>query len=242
MTLRPEPPICVALDVPDLPSALSIVERFRSTVPVFKVGLELFCSEGPKAVREVRARGVDVFLDLKINDIPRQAVGAVRAAGKIGASFLTVHSNGGRAMVRSAVEAAAGGPTTILVVSVLTSLDDDAVRELGFGRSMSEQVESMAELAEEEGAPGVVLASTEVAAVRRRHGDLLLVAPGIRPASTEVGDQKRIGTPGATVAAGADLLVLGRAVTDAADPVHALGAIVREIDDARGRPVSRVRS
>src|SRR5688572_29157783 len=113
MMPRVDPPICVALDFPDLASALRIVDVLDGMVPVFKVGLELFSAEGPDAVRALRDRGVDVFLDLKVNDIPRQAAGAVGAAARIGATYLTVHGNGGREMVRTAVESAGGGSPRI---------------------------------------------------------------------------------------------------------------------------------
>jgi orotidine-5'-phosphate decarboxylase len=234
-----DPPVCIALDVGDFASALRIVDAVDGGVPVFKVGLQLFCAEGPRVVREIRARGPEVFLDLKINDIPHQSAGAVRAAAGIGVSLLTVHANAGRATVRAAVEAAADGPVKIFVVSVLTSLADEDVHELGIGRPLSEQVSAMARLASQEGAPGLVLGSGEVAAVRKEHPGLFLVTPGIRPATAAAGDQRRIGTPAAAVEAGADLLVLGRAVTDAPDPRRAFRAIVDEINEARGRAVTK---
>lgn len=229
---RPDPPVCVALDAPDLGVATRLVDALAGTIPVFKVGLELFCAAGPAAVREVRARGVEAFLDLKVNDIPNQAAGAVRSASAAGASLLTVHANGGRAMVEAAVEAAGPG-LRILVVSVLTSLDDDALAQTGVTRSASEQVEAMADLAERAGAPGLVLSAREVGAVRRAHPDLFLVTPGIRPADSVHGDQRRTGTPGGAVAEGSDLLVIGRPITAAADPVAAAAAIIEEIDGAR---------
>ena len=233
MTRQLEPPICIALDVPDLESALRSVDALSGMVPVFKVGLELFTAAGPEAVRAVRDRGCDVFLDLKINDIPKQAAGAVRSATEIGVRYITAHGNGGRAMVRAAVEAADEERITVLVVSVLTSLDDPDLREIGVDRSAADQVQAMAALAADEGAPGLVLGAREVAAVRSSYPDLFLVTPGIRPVTAEVGDQRRIGTPGAAIAAGADLLVLGRAVTDAPDPASALEAITREIAQAK---------
>lgn len=234
--MKIEPPICVALDTPDLAQALRIVDALKGEVPVFKIGLELFSAAGPPAVREVLGRGADVFLDLKINDIPNTAAGAVRAVSRLGASFVTVHGNSGRATVRAAVEATSE-PLKVLVVSVLTSLNDDELLETGVDRTTGAQVAAMARVATEEGASGLVLASGEVAAVRARHGDLFLVTPGIRPAKAAVGDQRRVGTPGAAVSAGADLLVLGRAVTAAGEPRTALQAIVEEIDEARGRAV-----
>lgn len=232
--MKIEPPICVALDTPDLGQALQVVDVLEGRVPVFKIGLELFSAAGPSAVDEVRARGVEVFLDLKINDIPNTAAGAVRAVSRLGASFVTVHANAGRSTVRAAIEAAAE-PLKVLVVSVLTSLNDDELLDTGIERTTGEQVAAMARLATEEGAQGLVLASAEVAAIRAQYESLFLVTPGIRPATAAAGDQRRVGTPAAAVTAGADLLVLGRAVTAATDPRGALKAIVEEIDGARGR-------
>jgi orotidine-5'-phosphate decarboxylase len=234
--MKLEPPIAIALDTPDLDSAIRTMDALESSVPVFKIGLELFSAAGPRAVREARDRGAEVFLDLKINDIPNTAEGAVRAVGELGAAFVTVHANAGRATVRAAVRAAGDG-LTVLVVSVLTSLADDDLRDVGVGRSAPDQVMAMAELAVDEGAPGLVLASGEVAAVRKRFPSLFLVTPGIRPASADVGDQRRVGTPGSAISAGADLLVVGRAVTASAEPRAALRAVVQEIEDARGRTV-----
>ncbi|HYZ91486.1 MAG TPA: orotidine-5'-phosphate decarboxylase [Actinomycetota bacterium] len=236
MSVTLEPPIAIALDTPDLDAALHIVDALEGLVPIFKIGLELFSAAGPQAVREVLNRGADVFLDLKISDIPNTAAGAVRAVSKLGAAFVTVHANAGRPTVRAAVEAATGS-LRILVVSVLTSLDDGELDDIGVGRSVKDQVAAMAKLAAEEGAPGLVLASGEVAAVRRRSPDLFLVTPGIRPSTAAVGDQRRVGTPGAAISAGSDLLVLGRAVTATNEPRAALEAVVDEIDEARGRTV-----
>lgn len=236
MIVKIEPPVCVALDTPDLENALQIVDALEGEVPVFKIGLELFSSAGPQAVRDVLARGSDVFLDLKINDIPNTTAGAVRAVSRLGASFVTVHANAGRATVRAAVEAATQS-LNVLVVSVLTSLNDEELRETGVERTTGDQVAAMARLATEEGAPGLVLASEEVAAIRQQHSELFLVTPGIRPATAAVGDQRRVGTPGAAVSAGSDLLVLGRAVTAADQPRSAFRSIVEEIDAARGRTV-----
>jgi orotidine-5'-phosphate decarboxylase len=228
-----EPPICIALDYSSLDDAKRLLDGLADRVRVFKVGLELFTSAGPEAVREVTSRGCDVFLDLKIHDIPNTAARAVRAAGRLGARFLTIHGSGGREMVRSAVEATDGGAPQLLVVSVVTSLDEDGLREVGVPRGIAEQVDAMAALAVEEKAPGLVLAAREVARVRAAHPELFLLVPGIRPGGSDAGDQKRIGTPGAVVADGADLIVLGRAVTQAADPREATDRILDEIRAAR---------
>lgn len=230
--IRPDPPVCVALDVGDLPSALRTVDALVDAVSVFKVGLELFAAEGPGAVRAIRQRGPDVFLDLKINDIPNQAAGAVRSAVACGVTYITAHSGGGRAMLEAAVDAGRGA-IAILVVSVLTSLDDGDLQELGVGRPASEQVSAMARLAADVGAPGLVLSAREVAAVRAQHPELFLVTPGIRPATAQVDDQRRTGTPAAAIADGADMLVVGRPVTAASDPRAALDAIVEECRTGR---------
>jgi orotidine-5'-phosphate decarboxylase len=234
MRNRIEPPVCVALDVGDLGRAMAVVERLDGSVSIFKVGLELFAAQGPRAIEEIRSRGADVFLDLKVNDIPNQAIGAVRAARNMGVAYLTVHANSGRQTVEAAIEAADGTPN-ILVVSVLTSLDEPALREIGVERTLSSQVLAMADLAVQAGAHGLVLSPKEVAAVRKAHDDLFLVTPGIRPASSDIGDQKRVGTPAAAVAAGADLLVIGRPVTAAADPGAALQAILDEIAESTSK-------
>jgi orotidine-5'-phosphate decarboxylase len=229
---RIDPPLCVALDVPDLPSATKLVDQLSGLVPVFKIGLELFCSEGPAAVSAVRDRGHDVFLDLKINDIPRQAEGAVRSARRIGVSYLTVHANGGRTMLRAARDAAEE-PLRLLAVSVLTSLVDADLAELGVERGTGRQVFALAEMAAEEQMDGVVLSASELADVRSAHTELLLVTPGIRPGSSDAGDQRRVSTPAGAIAAGADLLVVGRPITAAVDPKVAAQNVLAEIEGAR---------
>ena len=228
-----DPPVCVALDRPNLDEAKRLVDALADKVQVFKVGLQLFCAVGPAAVEAVHARGRDVFLDLKVHDIPNTAAGAVRSAASLGVRFLTIHSSGGRAMVRSAVEATSGGQPQLLVVSVLTSLDDAALTEIGFGRGVSDQVDAMAAMATAEGAPGVVLAASEVARVRATHPDLFLLVPGMRPAWSGADDQARTGTPAAAVADGADLLVLGRAVTADPDPAAAMDRVLTELAAVR---------
>jgi orotidine-5'-phosphate decarboxylase len=230
---RIDPPVCIALDTADLDVARRLLDALKGLVPVFKVGLELFCAHGPVAVHEVLDRGADVFLDMKINDIPKQSAGAVRAAQRMSVTYLTVHANAGRATVRACVDAAGERGPKLLVVSVLTSLDDSELAELGVAGGTSAQVDAMARLATEEGAPGLVLAAGEVARVRQAHPGLFLLTPGIRPAGTALGDQRRVGTPATAVADGADLLVLGRAVTQAPDPVEATKKILEEIDAAR---------
>lgn len=232
---KPDPPLCVALDVPGLAEAERLLGLLAGAVPVFKVGLELFCAEGPRAVHAVRERGAEVFLDLKVNDIPRQAEGAVRAAARAGVAYLTLHAAGGRAMLRAAREAATERGPRLLVVSVLTSLDAEALAETGVARSVAEQVRAVARLAVDEGADGLVLSPRELAETRTDHPGLFLVTPGVRPAGADAGDQRRVDTPAAAVAAGADLLVVGRPIVHAPDPVAAAGAVIAEIRSASVR-------
>ncbi len=233
MTRKIDPPVCIALDVSTIDEAKRLVDELAALVPVFKVGLQLFTAVGPAAVEAVHAAGREVFLDLKVGDIPQTAIGAVRSAAGLGVRFLTIHSSGGREMVKAAVGAADGGKPDILVVTALTSLNDDSVREIGIGRAVSDQVDAMAALAADEGAPGIVLGAGEVARVRAAHPDLFLLVPGIRPAGTDLGDQKRVGTPAAVAADGADLMVLGRAVTQALEPARALEGVLAEIEQAK---------
>jgi orotidine-5'-phosphate decarboxylase len=234
-----DPPICIALDFSDLDEAKRIIDLLADRVQVFKVGLQLFTAAGPAAVEAVHARGRDVFLDLKVHDIPNTATGAVRSAAGLGVRFLTIHGSGGREMVRAAVKATVGGRPNLLVVSVITSLDEASLAETGVGRGISAQVDAMAALAAEEGAPGLVLGAGEVARIRTAHPDLFLLVPGMRPAWASAtrgpgglprqDDQKRMGTPAEAVADGANLVVLGRAVTAADDPAEATDRVLDEV-------------
>lgn len=231
--MKPNPPICVALDRPDLASATDLVSELSPLVGWFKVGLQLYTAAGPAAVEMVKSAGGSVFLDLKVSDIPNTAAGAVRAAGSLGADLLTIHGSGGFEMVRASVEAAnETSGLKILVVSVLTSLDRAALGRIGVERTVEQQVDAMAELAADAGAPGLVLAASEVGRVRAGHPDLFLLVPGIRPAWASGDDQKRVGTPAAAIEAGADLLVLGRAVTaaqGAGGPAEAMSKVLDEV-------------
>lgn len=229
------PPVCVALDVATLDEAKRLIEALADKVQVFKIGLQLFTAVGPAAVHEVHARGREVFLDLKVHDIPNTAAGAVRSAAGLGVRFLTIHSSGGRAMIRSSLDATTGGRPHLLVVSVVTSLDSSDLAQIGVSRDVSDQVDAMASLAVEEGATGLVLSAGEVARVRRAYPDLFLLVPGMRPAWAQnpggaaPGDQRRVGTPAGAVADGADLVVLGRAITADADPAAAMDRVLEEL-------------
>lgn len=234
--LEPAGRVFVGIDRPDRAGAASEIARLAGTGCAIKLGLEFFVANGPEAVRAV-AGDCRLFLDLKLHDIPNTVAGATRAACHVQPHFLTVHASGGTAMLRAAVAAAsqAGGddPPRLLAITVLTSLDDGDLDACGQRGPVADQVLRLADLAQRAGVAGVVCAPQEVAALRRRCGPgFVLVTPGIRPAWAPSGDQKRILTPGEAIAAGADHLVIGRPITQAADPAEALARICAEIDAA----------
>jgi len=212
----------VALDVPGQEVALRLVDQLGASCRFYKIGAELFTGAGPAVVREVRARGAEVFLDLKYHDIPNTVAGAVRRAAELGVRLLTVHASGGPTMLKAAVEAA-GDPTgcAVLAVTLLTSLESEEVAAVwGRDRSLriADEVLRLAELAGETGAAGVVCGGKEAGRVKQRFGSSLSVLiPGIRMAGGPAHDQTRISTPADAVAARADYVVLGRAVTAAED-------------------------
>jgi orotidine-5'-phosphate decarboxylase len=214
------PRAIVALDVSDLDRAMAIVDRLGDACTFYKVGSELFTAAGPQAVTTIRDRGCDVFLDLKVHDIPTTVERAARSAANLGATLLTVHASGGETMLRAAVEGGAH-QCRVLAVTVLTSLD---ARELSaaWGRDVRDvegEVLRLAEMARSAGAHGIVCAARETAAVRSRHGDdLRILVPGIRLEGAPPHDQARVATPEEAVRLGAAYLVLGRAVTQAPDP------------------------
>jgi orotidine-5'-phosphate decarboxylase len=231
--------IAVALDASERSRILDLARLVGPEVGVLKVGLEAFCAHGPELVREVAAIA-PVFLDLKLHDIPNTVGGAAAAAARTGASILNVHAGGGLEMMRAAGErareaaAAAGLPVPrVIAVTVLTSLDAAALSAVGLAGTPREAALRLALLARQAGLGGVVCSPEEIAAIRSACGpEFLLVVPGIRPAGSEAGDQKRIATPGAAARAGADLLVIGRPITGAPDPAAAARAIAAEIDAA----------
>jgi orotidine-5'-phosphate decarboxylase len=217
--------ICAALDFPALAEAEAFARTLAPHVGMLKVGLELFAAEGPAAVRAIAALGRPVFLDLKLHDIPNTVEGAARSAARSGASLLTVHAAGGRAMVAAAVKGAGPG-VRVLGVTVLTSIDAATLAEVGLAGSPEEAVLRLARIAIEAGAGGLVCSPQEVKAVRAAVGpEPLLVVPGIRPPGAAAGDQARIATPAAAVADGADVIVVGRPLREAADPVAAARGI-----------------
>ena len=230
--------LIVALDVPSRSAAEEKVKLLGDAVGFYKIGLELFTAEGPDVVKAVKDLGKKVFLDLKFHDIPRTVERSVRSGGKLGVDLMTIHSVGGKAMIAAAHEAAAefgAAAPKILAVTVLTSLDQTDLADVGIvGRTPAEQVAAMAKFATENGADGLVCSPMEVGALSRSlAAGTLFVTPGVRPAGSAVGDQKRIATPADAVRDGATHLVVGRPILAAADPAAAARAIRAEMDAAR---------
>jgi len=222
----------VALDVPDAASAARLVAQLEGNCCWFKVGLELFTAAGPAVLEPLVKRGHSVFLDLKFHDIPNTVTGAVRSAARLGVRMVNVHAAGGPAML-AAARAALGGvedPPELLAVTMLTSMDQAQLKATGLDRSPSEQVELLARMSLEAGIRGFVCSAQEVAGLRAVIGsEGVLVTPGIRPAGSDVADQRRIATPAEALRQGASYLVVGRPITQAPDPVEAAEAILKEM-------------
>jgi orotidine-5'-phosphate decarboxylase len=224
--------LVLALDVPGEPELRALVTKLRGKVGLFKIGKELFTALGPRAVQIVLQAGGSVFLDLKFHDIPNTVAGAVRSAGGLGVRLLTVHAAGGRAMVAAAAEAArsAATPPLVLAVTVLTSLGEGDLGEIGFSGTAAEAVGRLGRLAVGAGADGLVASPREIALLRTELGARpLLVIPGIRPPGAATGDQQRTATPAQAIRDGADYLVIGRPITQAPDPVAAAEASARSL-------------
>jgi orotidine-5'-phosphate decarboxylase len=222
--------IIVALDAPDLASALGLVDELDGAVTWVKVGLQLFTGEGPAIVETLKQRGLKVFLDLKFHDIPNTVQEAVRSARALGADMTTIHLSGGRKMVQTAVEAARGSQLLVLGVTVLTSLDDAQLREIGVQRTAEEQVTELVALGHGCGLRGIVCSPREIGRLRSQFGDsLTIVTPGVRPSGSSLDDQRRVMTPTDAIRAGANYLVIGRPITAASSPREATARIVEEI-------------
>jgi orotidine-5'-phosphate decarboxylase len=218
-------PIAVALDAPDASTAHLWAKAVSPHVQVLKVGLELFCSAGPAVLEGLEG---DVFLDLKLHDIPNTVAGAARSVAALGPKYLTVHAAGGADMVRAAVDAAP--EVTIAGVTVLTSISAEVLEAVGIAGPPLDAVRRLAALAVGAGAGALVCSPQEVAAVRAEVGPgVVLITPGVRPAGADVGDQARVATPQQALADGADLLVIGRPITAAPDPGAAAAAIAASL-------------
>lgn len=226
--------LCIALDGSDRQWIKTTAAALADHVGWLKIGLEAFIAHGPRLVAEVAELGPRVFLDLKLHDIPATVERAAANCAACGAAMFTVHAAGGRRMLEAAVAGSRSGagadPPKVVAVTVLTSLDGNALEELGIDRSPQDLVLAWADLARGAGASGVVASAREASAVRASCGeDFLIVTPGIRPAGATDDDQRRVVTPATALAAGADVLVVGRPVTLSADPVEAARRILAEM-------------
>ena len=213
--------LIVALDVPTAAAAHKIVAAVGDSARIYKVGMQLYTAEGPQIVRDLVASGRQVFLDLKYHDIPNSVASAVKEAANLGVRMLSVHASGGGKMLRAAVEAArnANSSTMVLGVTVLTSLDNRDLEHAGVRGNVGDQVSRLAALALSYRCAGVIASAQEAAALRVELGDdFLIVTPGVRPAGAGQDDQARIVTPSEAIAAGASYIVVGRPITEAADP------------------------
>ncbi len=225
-------PVIVALDYADQRSAEAMADQLDPSQCRLKVGKELFTHCGPAVVKSLQDKGFEIFLDLKFHDIPNTVAGAVKAAADLGVWMVNVHAAGGQRMMTAAAEALAGYSQRPLLtaVTVLTSMTADDLQGIGIDRQPLEQVKHLAQLAQQSGMDGVVCSAQEVAELRPLLGkEFLLVTPGIRPADAELGDQRRVATPAAALAAGSSHLVIGRPITQHAEPLQSLAAINREI-------------
>jgi orotidine-5'-phosphate decarboxylase len=217
-------PIYLALDLPQLDAARALAEKVKDHVGGLKLGLEFFCAHGHHGVHEIAHVGLPIFLDLKLHDIPNTVAGAMQAIHVLEPAIVTIHASGGRAMMEDA-KAAASANTKVVAVTMLTSLDERDLKRMGVDGSPHDQVLRLAELAEVAGLDGIVCSGQEVDAVHRQWRDGFFVVPGLRPAGSGTGDQKRVVTPRQARDDGASVLVIGRPISRAEDPVAAARSI-----------------
>jgi orotidine-5'-phosphate decarboxylase len=232
--------LIVALDLPDASSARKVIRELGTAVSFFKVGKQLFIAEGPAFVRELIQAGYKVFLDLKFHDIPKTVANAVQSAAELGVSMLTVHASGGSKMLQAATSAAAESVARplVLAVTVLTSLSDEDLQEIGIAGRTLDQVLRLGSLARANGCDGVVASPQEVRELRRELGEgFAIVTPGIRPSGAKQDDQARSATPAEAIALGATHIVVGRPILQAKHPRAAAEAILQEIETVSGVPL-----
>ncbi len=217
-------PVYLALDVPQIEPAKALIDKVKAHIGGVKLGLEFYCAHGPHGVHEIAHMGLPIFLDLKFHDIPNTVAGAMQAVHLYEPKIVTVHASGGRAMMEDAKAAAAEG-CKVVAVTMLTSLDEDDLRHAGVGGTPHDHVMRLAELAHTAGLDGIVCSGQEVGQVRKQWKDGFFVVPGLRPAGSKTGDQKRTVTPRAARDDGASVLVIGRPISRADDPEAAARAI-----------------
>ena len=222
--------LIIAMDFSTLEAAVAVARAIDPESCRLKVGHQLYTAAGPDAVRRLSSMGFDIFLDLKYHDIPNTVAQACRAATELGVWMVNVHAGGGPAMLEAAKAAVGSGGPLVVAVTILTSIDEQQYEQIGYAGSIAERVVKLAELAQASGLDGVVCSAQEAQILRRLLGDeFLLVTPGIRPAGAASGDQQRVMTPAAAIAAGSDYLVVGRPVTQADDPARVIAAIQSEL-------------
>lgn len=228
------PALIVALDVPTLKEMEEALDRLPDTIEWYKVGLELFCAEGPSILDPLKKRNKKIFLDLKLHDIPRTVSNAVKTAASHGVNLMTVHAMGGRAMLEAAAEAAreCASPPKLVAVTTLTSLSHEDFIDLGIVRSVSDQALALGDLAILSGIDGLVASAHEAGALRRKFPTALRVIPGIRMPEGELGDQKRVATPTFAVQQGATHLVMGRPILLAENPAAVAASVFADIKNA----------
>lgn len=225
--------LIVALDVATAREARELVYRIGDSAGLYKVGLQLFTAEGPALVRELVSSGRKVFLDLKLHDIPNTVGRAAKQAAELGVSMLTVHGSGGAAMLSAAADAV-DGRLTLLAVTVLTSMNDDDLQQVGVAGGVLDQALRLAALARAAGFGGVISSPREASQLRKSFGEgFTIVTPGVRPAGADLNDQQRVATPAEAITAGASHVVVGRPITHAADPAKAAKAIIAEMERAQ---------
>ena len=227
-TISPRDRLILALDFPTKAKALALVSSLAGAIGAYKIGLQLYTAEGPEIIRAVAATGANIFLDLKLHDIPSTVAKAVAAAGELGVQMLTVHLSGGRAML-SAAAAAKPANLSLLGVTVLTTATAETLSETGVNSGIEEQVLRLAELGQETGIDGLISSPHEVKTLRERFGQMTLITPGVRPSWAAAHDQKRFATPDAALKSGADYLVVGRPITGDPDPRAAVERLLAEI-------------
>jgi orotidine-5'-phosphate decarboxylase len=227
----PRQRLIIALDVSSAAAAQKIVTAIGESAFTYKVGMQLYTAEGPQVVRDLVASGRRVFLDLKYHDIPNSVEGAVREAAQLGVNMLTVHAAGGSNMLRAAVEAGRDrGGLMVIAVTVLTSMDESDLEKIGMRGSVADSVLRLAAIALAEGCHGVVASAKEAPRLRAELGDdFVIVTPGVRPAGSAVADQVRVVTPAQAISAGANYIVVGRPITEAADPAAKAREILGQI-------------
>lgn len=223
--------LIVALDVPTVQDMENALNRLPDAIKWYKIGLELFCAEGPSILDQLKKRNKKIFLDIKLHDIPRTVANAVKTASHHGVNLMTVHASGGRAMLEAAAEAAHGcsNPPKLVAVTTLTSLSQDDFTDLGIARTVSAQALALGELASSSGIDGLVTSAHEAGILHKQFPNALLVTPGIRMPNGDIGDQKRVATPAFAVQQGATHLVVGRPILQAVNPAVAVEAVLADM-------------